>query len=206
MTYTEQNELFEQNMNIVYYCFNKLNKNNFVLNSQEDIIQEGLTALWNAVLTFDSNKAERFATYAFPCVRNRMLNWIRDNSVFNCCSIEEPIQTNIVDGEPLYIKDLLSVDCDFDSIDDLKNNVIDNYEKWLTKRHKSRETILLKLIRARIILSEFLENPDITSKQLQEKYTINRTIISDILRELRLMLKNDYPTSYIQSKRISHVT
>jgi len=40
----------------------------------EDLVQIGRIALWEAVKRFDAARGAKFSTYAVPCIRNRMLN------------------------------------------------------------------------------------------------------------------------------------
>lgn len=45
----------------------------------DDFIQEGLLGLWNAVKSFDSNKAS-FKNYAMKCIKNRFVSIARHSS------------------------------------------------------------------------------------------------------------------------------
>ena len=195
----DYNTLFEENSKMVYYCYNKLTPNEFIIRSQDDLLQEGFVALWNCILTYDPSRGEKLSSYAFPCIRNAMLRWIHYNSRFGS-SIDQQLKIED-DGEPLYLKDVLSVETDFDSIEDNLQYVMQKYEKWLNKKHKSKDTIKLKLTRASIIITEYLNDSKTTVRKLQAKYGINRTIISAIIGEIRFVLKEDYPTLYNRTKK-----
>lgn len=45
----------------------------------EDLRQEGFIALSNAIEKFDLNKKLEFSTFAYKVVRNRLINYLRDN-------------------------------------------------------------------------------------------------------------------------------
>ena len=66
MKYSDKEEMFINNMNLVYHV---LNKNYSYLAHDEDIIQEGMIGLWKACLHYDPLKSE-FSTFAYKCILN----------------------------------------------------------------------------------------------------------------------------------------
>jgi len=44
---------------------------------QDDLVQEGLLGLWNAIRSFDAGREVRFSTYAAQCVSNRIRSEVR---------------------------------------------------------------------------------------------------------------------------------
>ncbi|OHD57500.1 MAG: hypothetical protein A2Y33_05895 [Spirochaetes bacterium GWF1_51_8] len=48
---------------------------------REDLIQEGMIGLFNAIETFDTGKGIKFVTYASVCIKNRIHNTV--NSMWN---------------------------------------------------------------------------------------------------------------------------
>lgn len=66
---------FESNQGIVYAVYNKHFTGFGYL--QEDLIQEGLLALWKACSTFDESRGCTFSTYAFTVVANAMRMYLR---------------------------------------------------------------------------------------------------------------------------------
>ena len=52
-------------------------------NDVDDLVQEGLLALVNAVNTFDNSKGVKFSTYANVCISNRLTNTVQKNSYNN---------------------------------------------------------------------------------------------------------------------------
>ncbi len=51
---------------------------NVPASEREDLCQEGLIALYRAVLKYD-DKVSRFSTFAGTCIKRAMLTWIRDH-------------------------------------------------------------------------------------------------------------------------------
>lgn len=47
----------------------------------DDLVQEGLMALMNAVKTYDAGKGVAFASYAGVCVKNKMISSLKKNSL-----------------------------------------------------------------------------------------------------------------------------
>lgn len=57
--------LFRENMRLVYFV-----ANNMDITVSDDVIQDGYMGLWKAALKYDPEKAQSFATYAVPAIRN----------------------------------------------------------------------------------------------------------------------------------------
>ncbi len=56
----------------------------------EDLVQEGLLALLSAVRSYQDDKATKFRTYTYACVRNRMISVLRQEGRFtNDLLVEE---------------------------------------------------------------------------------------------------------------------
>ena len=71
-------ELFEQNQKLVPHiiCHElRLNEKEF---DYEDLMQEGYLALYKAASKFQEGRGTTFATYAYTCVRNSLLDYIRE--------------------------------------------------------------------------------------------------------------------------------
>ena len=77
MKITERNNLVEANMRLVYYTYEKLYKNSFVVNNKDDLISEGFLGLIKAANSYKGRT--KFSTYASTCIRNSMLMYIRSN-------------------------------------------------------------------------------------------------------------------------------
>ena len=55
----------------------------------EDLIQEGLAALYRATLVYDETKGVPFEGFAMPCVRNAMISALRANNKVPAASLYE---------------------------------------------------------------------------------------------------------------------
>ena len=81
---------------LVYYVYNKLDKNHFVISNKDDLIQEGFIGLINAKNTYDTTKNVPFHNYAIKCIKNSMSNYIRQSKKHNSnISIYEQITEDL---------------------------------------------------------------------------------------------------------------
>ncbi|MCI7428541.1 MAG: sigma-70 family RNA polymerase sigma factor [Methanobrevibacter sp.] len=81
---------------LVYYVYNKFEKNNFIISNKDDLIQEGFIGLLNAKKTYDSTKNIPFHNYAITCIKNSMSNYIRQSKKHNSnISIYEKITDDL---------------------------------------------------------------------------------------------------------------
>ncbi|MGN1134582.1 MAG: sigma-70 family RNA polymerase sigma factor [Oscillospiraceae bacterium] len=62
-------ELFSRCICIIKALAGKISQDN-----ADDLIQEGFIGLMNAVKTYDSHKNSKFSTYAYVCIRNKMIS------------------------------------------------------------------------------------------------------------------------------------
>lgn len=186
------NNIFEENTPIVLYCYNRLGKTEFIVNSKEDILQEGYVALWNSVLTYDDTRGSKFSSYAFPCVNNAMLKWIQKNKhSYDLDSLDVDISNNDSTEDKLTLYDIIGVEQNFESVSITIPYVIDIYKNWLKKKHKRENAINLRIERAKILLTLMIEKDDINLCKIQSDYNINRTTCSKIISEIRQCLQTE---------------
>lgn len=97
--------LFESNVNLVYYIVNKYFYN---FRGDDDVIQSGLIGLWKACKSYDPDKS-KFATYASKCILNQIRLYFRHESKYTnnvSVSLDENI-TISNDGDEVCRYDLL---------------------------------------------------------------------------------------------------
>lgn len=191
---TEQ--LFEENKGMVYFCYSKLIKDEFIVKSREDILQEGFLALWKACILYDDTLEIKISNYIFPAIQNAMLRWVRLNRCYyyNCLGFDDPVQ----DCDNLTLGDTLS---DIEELEDIAKTVADilkRYKKWLVETHTncSDRYFDLHVYRANIILNELINKEKVTTRYIEEEYNINRTVVSRTFNELREALKDEFPTRF----------
>lgn len=68
-------EFLRQNLNLVMKIAHKFNVNGVEF---EDLVQEGLIGMYNAIMNFDTSKGYTFSTYAYPMISGTILRYIRD--------------------------------------------------------------------------------------------------------------------------------
>ena len=192
-------ELFDKYTYIVKYCYKKLHKDDFILQAEEDLLQEGYYGLWQACLRFDSSLGIKFFSYAYAAVQNGMIVYIRKNKehYYNYFSLDNPIQNQ--EGEDkLTLEGALYEYDNLDNINDTIRSILRAYKKWLTDtRVNSNQTYIARSVyRAQIILTELVSKQKVSVRYIEEQYDINRTTVSKIFKELRQCLQEEYPTRF----------
>lgn len=78
------NEFLKEFMPLIYsyvnsYCHKKSYQNFEFSEIRDDLISEGLTAVYRCFDTFDTSKNIRFTTYASSCIQGKIKNYCRDH-------------------------------------------------------------------------------------------------------------------------------
>ncbi|MDD4375528.1 MAG: sigma-70 family RNA polymerase sigma factor [Clostridia bacterium] len=126
--------LFFDNFNLVYHILKKLNYNK---NDQDDLVQEGAIGLLKAINSFDDKKGIRFSTYAFSCIKNEMLYYLRKNH-YNYIYLNDYICDDIelIETIKSYDNDILEELIKNEMIESLKqyfNNKLNKIEQFIIK-------------------------------------------------------------------------
>lgn len=81
---------------------NKLSRAFFVKGEDvEDIAQEGMIALYNAVLTYDTQSNIAFSTYATSCIRNRITDYIRHSKRNKNKPLADSVPISVLDDREM---------------------------------------------------------------------------------------------------------
>ena len=104
-------ELFEQTKNLVYHAYNEkfaeIPANRHI---KEDIIQEGMLALWKACKKFDSSRGVKFASYAYSSIYKSMMCYAtRQHKKTSCTVSLNEIAWKDNDGNTITYTEMLSV-------------------------------------------------------------------------------------------------
>ena len=101
--------LVERNLRLVVYIAKKFENTGIGI---EDLISIGTIGLMKSVITFNSEKKIKLATYASRCIENEILMYLRrNNKIKSEVSIDEPLNKDS-DGNELLLSDILGTDPD----------------------------------------------------------------------------------------------
>lgn len=162
-------ELFEKNQPLAMYIANKFKGYD---REFEDIKQLAFEGLWYACIKFDGRGA--FSTLAYPCIKNRILHYLRTVKKHNLHdrSINKPI------NEDLYLEDLMADDSDpFEDV--LDSLTIKEAKEWLND--------ILDTDRKKYIFNEYLKGN--TQKNIADELNLSQCQISRIQSNLKNELK-----------------
>ena len=112
-------EIFNENINLAYKIANKYATN--FADEIEDIQQIALIGLWKAVMTW--NQEYKLSTYAYPCISNEILMYIRKNMRhrMNILSIDNEVKSS-KNGDNVKLIDMIQDDND--GIDEILSNMV----------------------------------------------------------------------------------
>ncbi len=151
----------------------------------DDIVQEGMIALYNAILTYDKDKQISFYSYAKTCIENRIKNLIKsDNSYKN-----------------FYLNDSVKYDAQGDVVK--YNNVTEKSSVWApidvvnspeeTIANNENEKLLKDEIESKLsgleydVLTLFLEGE--SYEQISKTLKINVKSVDNALNRIKNKLK-----------------
>ena len=101
--------LILHNLRLVAHIAKKYNN---AQRESEELISIGIVGLIKAILSYDSEKSIRLATYASRCIENEILMFLRKtNNIRNEISLDEPLNVDW-DGNELLLSDILGSEPD----------------------------------------------------------------------------------------------
>ena len=152
----------------------------------QDLLSIGTIGLIKAIISYDSDKNSKLATYAAKCIDNELLMMLRNRKKSSReVSIYEPIGTD-KEGNEISLLDILKQE-QTDIVDEmdtgenirLLGSVID---KCLTGREK--EIILLRY--------GLVTGNEITQREIGEYFNISRSYISRLEKRALQKLRTEY--------------
>jgi len=152
----------------------------------QDLISIGTIGLIKAILSYDSDKNSKLATYAAKCIDNELLMMLRNKKKLSReVSIYEPIGTD-KEGNEISLLDILKQEqTDIVEEMDIQENISRLHSiinKCLNKREK--EIIMLRY--------GLLTDKEITQREIGEYFGISRSYISRIEKRALQKLRNEY--------------
>lgn len=175
--------LIERNLRLVAHIVKKY-QNTDVEN--QDLISIGTIGLIKAILSYDTSKNSKLATYAAKCIENELLMMLRSKKKFSReVSIYEPIGTDR-EGNEISLLDILKQDQP-DIVEEMDNRenigqLQEIINACLNKREK--EIILLRY--------GLLTGKEVTQREIGEYYGISRSYISRIEKKALLKLRAEF--------------
>ena len=100
-------DLITNNLKLIHYVISKINyKNN---NEYEDLFQSGCIGLINASNTYNNKLNIKFSTYAYTCIKNEILKYIKKLPKYNL-GLDKEICEGVAD---CFVADTVAVKGDY---------------------------------------------------------------------------------------------
>ncbi len=64
---------------------------------RDDVVQEGMIALYNAIVTYDIDSGITFSTYAIGCIRHRILDCVRSGNRLKHKALTDSVSMSVLD-------------------------------------------------------------------------------------------------------------
>lgn len=166
-----RNLLIEHNLRLVAHVSKKYQSPEY---ETDDLISIGIIGLIKAVMTFDSSKNNRLATYAARCIENELLMMLRSRKkISREVSMDERIGTD-QEGRELRLADIL----ESEPVD-----VVENLE--IQKNIRQLRTYLPEVLDDRellVICARYglMGKEERTQREIAEQLGISRSYVSRI--------------------------
>ena len=175
--------LIERNLRLVAHIAKKYQNTDV---ESQDLISIGTIGLIKAILSYDTGKNSKLATYAAKCIENELLVMLRTKKKLSReVSIYEPIGTD-KEGNEISLLDILKQDQPdiIEEMDNKKNisQLREIINTCLNQREK--EIILLRY--------GLITGNEITQREIGEYFGISRSYISRIEKKALLKLRAEY--------------
>lgn len=175
--------LIERNLRLVAHIAKKYQNTDV---ETQDLISIGTIGLIKAILSYNSDKKSKLATYAAKCIDNELLMMLRNKKKLSReVSIYEPIGTD-KEGNEISLLDILKQEQP-DIIEEMDTrNHISQLRKLINKCLNEREKEII-LLRYGLITGN-----EVTQRELGEYFGISRSYISRIEKKALQKLRHEY--------------
>lgn len=163
--------LIERNLRLVAYIVKKYQS---ATDDMEDLLSIGTIGLIKAVVTFDSGKSVRLATYAARCIENEILMYLRTKKkISREISLYEPIGTDR-EGNEIQLFDVIETqERDAHQKVELKDDIRKLYQR-MESELSPRERLVLKMRYGLYNEEEY------TQREIARQLGISRSYVSRI--------------------------
>jgi RNA polymerase sporulation-specific sigma factor len=189
-----RDSLIESNLKMVIHMANKYKS--FTENDNsidiEDLISVGMEALIKAVDSFDINKNTKFATYAYRCISNNILCYLRKRKGIYDVSIHERVSVN-GEEEDIYLIDVLR-----DKNDSTEAFIDAEESKYLS------DLLCILTERERLIFTLYygIGCESASQSKIAKQLNVSRSSISKILKKATIKLRDEIKNKPFELKRI----
>ena len=173
--------LITRNLRLVAHIAKKYQNTDFEM---QDLLSIGTIGLIKAILSYDSDKSSKLATYAAKCIDNELLMMLRNKKKTSReVSIYEPIGTD-KEGNEINLLDIISTDDEC-----MLNQIIvsENLEKIYSLFSSVLDEKEQKVIALRYGLSKY---EPLTQRQVASLLSISRSYVSRIEKKALLKLRS----------------
>ena len=163
--------LIERNLRLFAYIVKKYQS---ATDDMEDLLSIGTIGLIKAVVTFDSGKSVRLATYAARCIENEILMYLRTKKkISREISLYEPIGTDR-EGNEIQLFDVIETqERDAHQKVELKDDIRKLYQR-MESELSPRERLVLKMRYGLYNEEEY------TQREIARQLGISRSYVSRI--------------------------
>lgn len=168
----DREKLFADNVKLVPFVLRRYYPPTFVWD--EDLMQDGLIALWKACVAYDESRSNAFSTFAVFCIRNGINMALRRRSRWmHTESLDQPIFSG-KDGSELYLADMIE-----DTAAQIDDGIIGIMEFISGLNGRDKEIIELRM-------------SGLTQYQCAEKLGISQTHCCRLLKRLKSKYESRY--------------
>ena len=182
-----RNVLIERNLRLVAHIIKKYYT---AAQEQDDFISIGTIGLIKAIMTYDTTKGTRLATYAARCIDNEILMYIRSSKkVQNEVSLQDPIGLD-KEGNEISLLDVMEND---------SNSVVDEVElrMQIKNMYKKMKEVLKNREKTVLELRYGLRNGECrTQREIAKILGISRSYVSRIEKKAIKKLNKELKVSY----------
>ena len=174
-----RNKLIEHNLRLVVFLAKKYDNTIYDL---EDLVSIGTIGLIKGIKTYKLDKNIKLATYAYRCIDNEILMFLRKNKKRNSeVSLEDSINFDN-EGNELKLEDVFGTEDDV-----VEKSLESKYDKILLEKEVKNLTS-----RDRDIIEQrygLFGKKELTQKELADKLNISQSYISRIEKKVIKKLK-----------------
>ena len=151
----------------------------------DDLLQEGMIALYNAILTFNLEKQVTFYTYAKTCIENRIKNLVKSDSAYKNSFLNESMKYN-EQGEVVIfnnVSEKTSVMHPIEFVSSPEDTFANNESAELLRSEIESKLSYLEVE----VLRLFLDG--LTYEQIAENLNINTKSVDNALNRIKNKVK-----------------